>query len=223
MFYTIYKITNQIDGKFYIGSHKTKDLNDNYMGSGTYLKHAQDKYGIENFKKEILFVFETADEMYAKEAEIVNEDFLATENTYNLKIGGLGGWDYLNNKDKFDNPSHSLSHMKMMNDVDRESRQERLARLHEDPVWKSEFIRKLREGQNKRINSPDYVPSFLGKSHTKETKRKISESAKVTSKGDRNSQYGTKWIHSLVEKKSKKISKDDPIPEGWIEGRKMKF
>lgn len=223
MFYTIYKITNQIDGKFYIGSHKTKDLNDNYMGSGKYLKHAQEKYGIENFKKEILFVFETADEMYAKEAEIVNEDFLATENTYNLKIGGFGGWDYLNNKDKFDNPTHRRSHMKMMSDVGRESRQEKLARLHEDPVWKSEYTRKMREAQNKRINSPDYVPGFLGKSHNKETKRKMSESAKVTSKGDRNSQYGTKWIHSLVEKKSKKISKDDPIPEGWIEGRKMKF
>lgn len=86
MFYTIYKITNQINGKFYIGSHKTKDLNDNYMGSGKYLKYAQEKHGIENFTKEILFIFDNSEEMYAKEAEIVNENFLSEENTYNIKL-----------------------------------------------------------------------------------------------------------------------------------------
>ncbi len=54
MHYTIYKITNQINGKYYIGRNATKNVNDSYMGSGIGIKNAINKYGVENFTKEII-------------------------------------------------------------------------------------------------------------------------------------------------------------------------
>ena len=96
MKYTIYKITNNLDGKIYIGKHQTTDINDSYMGSGILLKRAQKKYGIENFSKEILHVFESEAEMNAKEAELVNQEFCLREDTYNICFGGQGGFGYVN-------------------------------------------------------------------------------------------------------------------------------
>ena len=76
MYHTIYKITNKLDGKIYIGKHSSQDLYDNYMGSGKYIRRAIKKYGIENFEKEILFILDSEEEAYKIEKEIVNEEFI---------------------------------------------------------------------------------------------------------------------------------------------------
>jgi hypothetical protein len=70
------------------------------MGSGKLISRAIKKYGIENFTKTILERFDTLDEMYAREKEIVNEDFLLRDDVYNLNIGGSGGWKFINDNEE---------------------------------------------------------------------------------------------------------------------------
>jgi group I intron endonuclease len=214
MFYAIYKITNQLDGKIYIGSHKTKRLDDNYMGSGKYLKRAQQKYGIENFKKEILFVFSTAEEMYEKEAEIVNEDFLATENTYNLKIGGFGGWDYINSSGL---ANHSPEHMLAM--------AEKRKQLYPEGVMFGKTNRNTRPSLEE-ISRLYPKSAFYMKNHTEESKRKISDAAKQHQMGSKNSQFGTKWAWVVNEhqelKKIPLVQLEEYRKQGFQRGTKFK-
>lgn len=98
--YIIYKIKNIINEKFYIGSHITEHENDSYMGSGTVLLKAMKKYGKEKFKKDILFIFDNEKEMYDMEKLIVDKTFVKMKDTYNIKIGGYGGWDHIDNTGK---------------------------------------------------------------------------------------------------------------------------
>lgn len=87
-YHYFYKITNLINGHYYYGVHNTNNLNDGYMGSGKRLQYAYIKYGKENFKKDILKFFNTTEEAFIYESEIVNEILVNDKECYNLIKGG---------------------------------------------------------------------------------------------------------------------------------------
>lgn len=94
--YTIYKTINTVNGRYYIGAHKTDDPNDSYLGSGLAVKRAVKYYGKDKFIKETLFIFDTEEEMYRKEKELI-ENHIGDPKCYNLMEGGIGGFQHINN------------------------------------------------------------------------------------------------------------------------------
>ena len=106
MKYIVYQIINNIDGKVYIGKHQTINVEDGYMGSGKYLRHAITKHGKENFTKRILHVFDIEEDMNAKERELVTSAFCARGDTYNICEGGAGGFSYINTNGLSDRTSN---------------------------------------------------------------------------------------------------------------------
>lgn len=87
--YNLYRTTNIINKKYYIGV--SNGNNKWYKGSGTALKRAIKKYGTENFTTEIIETVNSEQAAFDREAEIVTEELVNDRNCYNMKVGGKGG------------------------------------------------------------------------------------------------------------------------------------
>jgi hypothetical protein len=111
----VYKITNNINQRYYIGVHSTFDINDLYMGSGKLIKDAIVKYGISNFTKEILFEFDSIFEAYEKEKELVSTTY-SDPKSYNMNTGGKGGWGHINTCPNKTQPMHNPEIAKKVSD-----------------------------------------------------------------------------------------------------------
>jgi hypothetical protein len=113
MYYYLYTITNTVNNKIYVGIHKTKSLDDGYMGSGKMLKRAIKKHGIHNFKKTIVEFFNNESEMVCREQEIVTAEFIAEESNYNIMPGGKFGSKERNGL-SFEGHTHTLETRKIL-------------------------------------------------------------------------------------------------------------
>ena len=95
----IYKITNLINNKKYIGMDTHN--NPNYFGSGTLIQKAIKKYGKENFTKEILEYCNSIEELESKETYWINHfNALTDKNYYNLEDNRKRGINPFANKSK---------------------------------------------------------------------------------------------------------------------------
>lgn len=105
----VYKTTNIVNNHFYIGVHQCTTLKfDGYLGMGIYinqpstyntgktkLQRAVMKYGTKNFKRETLAIYDTAEDAYTLEEELVTTSFLEREDVYNMIPGGSSkGYEY---------------------------------------------------------------------------------------------------------------------------------
>jgi len=203
--YYIYKTTSLIDGKYYIGMHSTNNLNDGYIGSGKKLWRYIRKYGKESFKFEILEFLPNRESLKNREREIVNENLLKDMMCLNLSMGGGGGIS-------------SKSHMVKFLNSARINREKRLQKWKKDSEFRKIETQKLIEytKQNHKMGIVK-APNWSGKKHKEESKLKISKAVSITSKGDRNSQYGTRWVTN--GKENKKIKNGMDLPNGWRFGR----
>lgn len=91
----IYKTTNNINGKIYIGQHITDRLNDGYKGSGIVIEQAFKKYGKHNFKMEVLEFYEgdSKEEFNKLERSYIEKfDSINSEIGYNRTLCCGGGF-----------------------------------------------------------------------------------------------------------------------------------
>lgn len=199
--YCIYRITNKINGKTYIGQHKYKDLNDDYMGSGKHLKAAQAKYGIENFKKEIL-VFNVSKKEHI---DLLEKTFIAAErekvgveNCYNITGGGEGALGRPTSKETKAKLSAANK-----GKVRTAAMRAHWSAVHKGKKLPEETRKKMSEAQKGRKLTEEHKrklsEALKGKYVSEETRKKISEAKK----GNTNTK-GKHW--KLSEETKKKIS-----------------
>lgn len=219
MAYYIYKITNNINGKTYVGQHKYTDINDNYKGSGKILHRAYKKYGIDNFSKTIITVCLDLFEADVLEKYYIEKERKENKNgCYNIRAGG--SLDYSKIKRK----THKLSKEtkkkisiarkgqllseKTKNKISKSNkiaRQKLLATgWHYNDESKAKTSASMKEWWSKQEDK-----TICSQSHREDVREKISESRKEYCKNHAMKWFNNGSIETLAEE----------CPTGYVKGR----
>lgn len=215
-YHIIYKVTNLLNDKYYIGMHSTDDLDDGYFGSGVYIRRSIKKYGIENHQFEILEYCSSREDLKLREELIVNEKLVADAQCMNLKIGGIGG---------FSNEAIMKSHLvrKERSKIDEEYRQYISATAKSNAKMVSEQGRlNCSTALKEKYKNSDFANSQKINA-AKGNKASWSDDAKIKRKENRKKKIEAGWVWVLFSNSRKFIHPNDLqkyLDNGWILSRK---
>jgi len=202
MYYIVYKTINLVNNKFYIGKHR-QSINphqfDGYYGSGAQIQSAIKKYGKHNFIRETLFVYENEYECLLKEEEVVSSH-LGEPYCYNMRSGGVGGFEHINL-----NPE-------IRNRVSMASSNANKGICRHVPTPEEKEASRQRNLIMKELGLGPYTHEAI-KKHKDNTPYDII-SQKVS--GANNGSYGTKFYYNLLTKEKKRFKPTDDIPPEWV-------
>lgn len=177
----IYKTTNLINGKIYIGKHLATKFSLSYKGSGAILKQAFKKYGKENFSCELIAEATTEEELNNLEAYWVKMlDSRNPEIGYNIVEGGLGTSGYHHSEEAKQKMSEAKSGILLTEE------------------WKS----KIAEANKRRTHSPETKQKI---SNSNKGKKRSEEAKANMRKGHQEhptvftDEYRTKLKQSRAE------------------------
>ncbi len=192
MFHFTY-MTTHTNGKYYVGRHSTQNLEDNYLGSGKWIRSIKDKTQL---KREIISFYNNHEDLLNAEKLLIREH-IDKDNCMNFNNSsvGFGSGKYNPNSDP--NKKEEL----------------RLIFLGDkNPAKRPEVRQKMSEAQKgKRLGprklSPEGIQNIInarrGRKYTEEGKKKLSEARKLAyANGTRKPNTKSGWTHSEESKKT---------------------
>lgn len=205
-YYLIYQTINLANNKIYIGKHITENIEDQYFGSGKYLQNAIKKYGLEKFEFKILFELQNEEEMNLLEKCVVTQEFCDREDTYNINIGGDGGWNYVNkNRTSLQRSIASKNTWNNYSEIEKNIFKNKISiGQHQRIINMSKEEREQFRKNNSQKAKNGFSQAFRGKKHTIESRQKISI-AKHNNPliGEKNGMHGKHWYYNPETNESK--------------------
>lgn len=208
--FIVYRTANRVTQEFYIGVHRTDNLDDAYLGSGRLLRASIALHGPQHFERTLLATGLDRETAYRLERELV-EPLLGTPGCLNLHPGGRGGFHYINRRGLHSTAAATAA-LKCLQETDPAAfaegqKRATAARVH-SPVFQA--ARRAMTGKH-----------FEGKTHTEETKQRMRASHQGKTTGTQNGAHGTVWI-THTEHGNRRIPRGDlSVWEalGWTTGR----